>query len=181
MSFALSTRSLGSKGKCVDGKEIGSFLLGAAPVVLLVLLFKIQIAPAPDLLSERSFSAILEQLSDPRRHLLVLTAFQRQMRNVGGWPFSMPVMLLFYLLVVGVSTKLNCNNLRLLVTTLTSMVIGYYLVYIITPHELAWHLQYSLDRLLLQLWPSMLFAYFMTVRTIEEVVTLKETNLAHAG
>jgi len=81
---------------------------------------------------------------------------------------------------MGVTTKLNCNSLRLLVTTLTSMVIGYYLVYIVTPHDLAWHLQYSLDRLLLQLWPSAIFVYFMMVRTIEEAVTVRETKLHQA-
>jgi hypothetical protein len=178
--LALFITTLRSKEERVDGKKIGYLLLGAAPVLLLVLWFKIQIVPANDLFAERSFAAILQQLSDPRRHLLALTAFQREMRNFGGWPFSMPIMLLFYLLVMGVTTKLNCNSLRLLVTTLTSMVIGYYLVYIVTPHDLAWHLQYSLDRLLLQLWPSAIFVYFMMVRTIEEAVTVRETKLHQA-
>ena len=54
------------------------------------------------------------------------------------------------------------------------MLAGYYWVYILTPVNLTWHLQTSLNRLLAQLWPSAVFAYFLTTRTIEEVVAKRQ-------
>jgi hypothetical protein len=41
------------------------------------------------------------------------------------------------------------------------MLAGLFAVYVITPKDLAWQLQFSLDRLLLQLWPSALLAFFL--------------------
>lgn len=43
------------------------------------------------------------------------------------------------------------------------MAVGYFFVYILAPAELAWHLGSSFDRLLLQLWPIVVFTYFMPV------------------
>jgi hypothetical protein len=37
------------------------------------------------------------------------------------------------------------------------MLGGYFMVYVITPHVLELHLTYSLNRLLLQLWPAGVF------------------------
>jgi hypothetical protein len=40
--------------------------------------------------------------------------------------------------------------------TLGIMVAGYYMAYVVTPQDLAWHLDSSINRLLLHLWPSAL-------------------------
>lgn len=42
---------------------------------------------------------------------------------------------------------------RFLVPALGIVLAGYASVYALTPHDLAWHLETSLGRLLLQLWP----------------------------
>jgi hypothetical protein len=43
----------------------------------------------------------------------------------------------------------------------------YLLVYVLTPHELQWHMNYSMSRLLIHLFPAALFAYFLFVDTPE--------------
>jgi hypothetical protein len=40
---------------------------------------------------------------------------------------------------------------------------GYFAVYLITPYDIYWHLRFSLTRLFLQLWPSMIFLFFLAV------------------
>jgi len=168
-------------------KQIGYFLLGALPILVIIIFFKTQIVPANvsnptgsgALFSEvtaHPTSAILIRLSYLARHLAVLTALQREIRNFGGWPFSMPVMLVFYLLVLGLTINAKFKEeVVLLVTTLSLMFVGYYLAYIVEPHDLT---HYSVNRVLTQLWGSAIFAYFMIVRTIEEVSTIKETQIA---
>jgi hypothetical protein len=52
--------------------------------------------------------------------------------------------------------------------TVLVAVTGYLLVYLGTPHQLDWHLRFSLDRLLMQLWPAVLFAAFLLLNTAEE-------------
>ncbi len=41
------------------------------------------------------------------------------------------------------------------------MLIGYFFVYVLTPLDLAYHLATSLNRLFLQLWPGVIFLFFM--------------------
>ena len=48
-----------------------------------------------------------------------------------------------------------------LVGILGAMLAGYFFVYLTTPHDLAWHVSTSMDRLLIHLWPSMLLAVFL--------------------
>src|SRR5262245_12747248 len=45
---------------------------------------------------------------------------------------------------------------------------GYYVVYLTTPHELEWHLETSVLRLITQLWPLALLIYFLAVATLPE-------------
>ena len=45
-----------------------------------------------------------------------------------------------------------------------------FLFYILSPFDLKWHLDTSLNRLLLQVWPLAIFAYFAIVRAPEQVV-----------
>lgn len=47
---------------------------------------------------------------------------------------------------------------------------GYYLIYLITPHPVAWQLEFSLDRLLLHVYPVMLFLWFALVRDVAVVL-----------
>ncbi len=73
-----------------------------------------------------------------------------------------------YLFLSGV--KIDAKDKINLVTSLITlglMLSGFFIFYIITPKDLHWHLSTSLDRLLLQLWPSALFIYFMIVSPIK--------------
>jgi hypothetical protein len=54
------------------------------------------------------------------------------------------------------------------ILVLALMLAGYVLVYVVTPLDLPWHLQWSLPRLILQLWPLAVFAFFLGTATPEE-------------
>jgi hypothetical protein len=49
-----------------------------------------------------------------------------------------------------------------------------------TPQDLAWQLRTSLDRLLLQLWPSAVFLYLLVVRTPEQAFAPDAANRAQS-
>ena len=46
-----------------------------------------------------------------------------------------------------------------------AMLVLYYLSYIVTPRDIDWHLWASLHRLLVQIWPSIVFMFFMTLKS----------------
>jgi hypothetical protein len=51
---------------------------------------------------------------------------------------------------------------------LALMFVGYFFVYVLTPMDLIWHLGTSLERLLLQMWPTFLFLLFLVIGPAEE-------------
>ena len=77
-------------------------------------------------------------------------------------------MLIFPLLLIllGISKdKKFRNTINTALLVILSMLVGYFIVYIITPNELEYHLNTSLRRLLLQLLPSGFFIFFLKVST----------------
>ncbi len=46
---------------------------------------------------------------------------------------------------------------------------GYLVVYLIGPDSLDWILRTTLDRLLLQIWPSAVFLFFLSLRSPAEM------------
>ena len=59
---------------------------------------------------------------------------------------------------------------------LLAVYAGYFYAYVITPLDLNWHLNTSLDRLYAQLWPSLLFLVLGIFKTAEELATTTLTN-----
>jgi uncharacterized membrane protein YfbV (UPF0208 family) len=83
--------------------------------------------------------------------------------------------LAFYLLCLGTRIEEKVKpGIATALIALFLMLAGYFLVYVITPLNLQFHLAYSLDRLLLQLWPSFVFVYFLIVSAPDEVLVKKE-------
>ena len=55
--------------------------------------------------------------------------------------------------------------------TLTILFVfaGYLAAYLTTPYDLQWHISTSMDRLLLQVWPTFVLVFFLSISTPEEI------------
>ena len=60
------------------------------------------------------------------------------------------------------------------------MLLGYFGIYIITSNDLTWQLQTSLNRLFVQIWPSLLLAAFAGLRAPESMAILEAAAPAKA-
>jgi Dolichyl-phosphate-mannose-protein mannosyltransferase len=148
-------------------RQMAAFGAGLAPVLLIIIYFKVRLAPAHYLMSHEE-SNPWKKLLDPSRHTQVWDAIVREVTVFGGWSVSIPLLLVFYVLLLG--TKLGDREKPGAYAGLVAvalMVVAYSLTYVITPFDINWHLSTSLNRLLLQLWPSFIFGYFLVVRPIE--------------
>jgi hypothetical protein len=140
--------------------------LGVLPVGLVLVYFKTQHALANDLISGQDQESTLARLLDPARYQEIGSAFVTTLTA----SFSGPLLclaLLFLCLGI-VDRRHNRASLAPCLLALGLMLAGYFLVYLVTPHDLRWHLTNSLDRLLLQLWPLTLFYFFSVTATPEE-------------
>jgi hypothetical protein len=156
-----------------DLKKIVCYVVGALPVLLIVWYFKTEIVPvftsavANPATSIATGPGIISRLGNLSRHFAILTAYQGAIRAFGEGPFSMPIILAFYFLVFGTAANFSIRPLLVGLLSWIVMFVGYYVVYILASSKMTF---YSLDRILIQLWPSALFLFFMIVRTPEEAL-----------
>jgi hypothetical protein len=154
------------------------FIAGAIPVLVTIIYFKIKLAPPTDIFipSNKMAGAILvyqsltEKLSDYSRYILIFNSMAKAI-----WQFSsisigiIPLLLIYLFVCKSNKTKQNKFSIVTFFGTLVLMMAGYFFIYLISPYDLSWHLGTSLDRLILQLWPSFVFLLFFVVRTSEEI------------
>jgi hypothetical protein len=148
-----------------------SFSAGAVPVLLVVLYFKAAIAPANDLVAGQGFHATAGRLLDLSRYVLILKYCVIQFTGFRKWYAHPTYLLPVYLWLLGVKVERAARASLLTVSaTLGLIAAGYFFIYVTTPRDLEWHLTFSLDRLLIQLWPGFVLLYFLSVRSPEEAL-----------
>jgi hypothetical protein len=171
-----------SQGLKIYFKQMIYFAIGAAPILLVVIFFKAAIAPANDLVAGQSLSATAERVFDLSRYVLILKAFVNQLTGFRKWYLHPSYLLIIYAWLVGVKTaKTERTSLVTLVGTLGLILTGYLSTYVTTPRDLYWHLTFSLDRLLIQLWPSLVLLYFFVVVPPETALALGTTDFRSRG
>ncbi len=163
VATARCTVTVASDGWRRCAKEMVSFGFGLAPVLALVLHYRVQFASPNDLVSGDRIHTILADFMDFPRYLEITKEFGKQLFVFDRWGY-VPLALLIYSWLVGIQIREDQRNgLYFIAAVLGLTLSGYFFVYVITPHELVWHLRHSLDRLYIQLWPSLLMIYFLVV------------------
>lgn len=135
-------------------------LLAAAPIVLVVQLFKAQVAIPSDLFIGGKLKDNLLTLA---RYAQVSSAFVLEWTRTNNWSLLPYLLLLWPLAARPVLAGEARGGVLAGAAALLCLYAGYFAVYIITPHDLTIHLATSLERLCLHLWPALafllLFAY----------------------
>jgi len=139
-----------------------TLVLAAAPIFGLVLWLK-HVAPRGDLFQAPVI--MLQKVLTPARYWAILKWYVKQFFRFGEW-WPVPATLLFPALYVVLSDRHIApipKSRSIALWTLGLTLAGYFVIYVITPNELYWHLRFSLNRLFLQLWPSIIFLFFSSV------------------
>ena len=165
------TRRQGLRSSLYQLAAIG---LGLLPVLCVFLYHKLHLAPANDLVAGQESHASLARLVSPTRHALIATYLGRSIVSFGG---GLVFVLGAYAMLMRAQPLVRATPaLAKVWFILALMFAGYWLVYGLTPHDLQWHLSTSARRLLLQLLPTAVFAFFCWVATPEEVLVRPATD-----
>jgi len=164
---------ISSRGRMAWLREVPAFAVGLAPVLGIVLTFKLLVAPPNDLVSGQGLHATLERLVNWDRYVEVFRGLWNAAIGLMATAFWNPVwVFVVYLACVGVdAAEVRRPGFVTVVLAIGLTLAGYVLVYLVTPRDLSWHLRYSADRLLLQLWPAAVFLGFLIARTPEDCVS----------
>ena len=148
-------------------KQMGIFFMGALPVLLVIAYFKMNLAAPLDLIEAQGPHVTLKRLMDYSRYLAVCKAYLIYGVKFTECVVGLPLLVLYFFLVGRKVDEKNKMSINTALMTLILMLTGYLFVFVTTPRYLPVELDYALHRLLLQLWPSFVFIFFMIVRTPE--------------
>lgn len=150
-------------------EQLMPFLLGSLPILLIVIYFKAQLPTPGDILAAQGLQATVAKVTDLSRYWLILRAYLEWTIRFSRGAI---IVLVAYMLLVGRDPGVRSKVLTVMpASLLVLMLLGYFMVYLTTPYDLAWHVSSSISRLYLQLWPTAVFAAFLVTRTPEHVVS----------
>ena len=142
--------------------------MGAIPGVLLTLILKIALSPRSSMYFMGGPSAVFHRAIDGR-FWQILSAFITEFSAMGfGWYH--PILPLLAL-AIGLSfERERRKDLFLAAAIPCTMLVGYFGIYLISPFPMKWHLSSSLNRLLVQVWPSIILAVVVSFSRLERAV-----------
>ena len=175
VSVAWLRRPPANESRLNAGRKLIILLMATTPFLLLSLWFKHFIAPSGDLFSGPE--AMLHKILTPGRYWAILRWYGKDFLRFGNW--VVPTTVLFVALsFLSPSSGIRRPNpaFRSSVLTLALTLCGYFAVYVITPNDLYWHLRFSLNRLFLQLWPTIIFLFFLSLSGQASSESQSESN-----
>jgi hypothetical protein len=158
----------------------GWLAIGAAPGIILTLWFKFFLAPVVDpLVTQRA--SMLARLQDVSRYTEVARGFFDNLLHLGSG-VAHPLILLA---VLGILVRWQVEEryrlpLWIATTALVLVFLSYCMVYLMTPYALAWQVQSSFDRLILQVWPGFLLVFFVFLRSVVDPTPVVTEKIAAA-
>ncbi|HYL74423.1 MAG TPA: hypothetical protein VEU96_09465 [Bryobacteraceae bacterium] len=137
-----------------------------APLAV-VAFFKVRYAPANDLLSTAPRD-ILKHAIDIGRWVTVIEGFVTSFFSLGTFlvPIVLVLALYWYLVRFHVEER-DRLSLDMLLLTIGFMLAGNFAVYILLPGDVEWQVRTSVERLLLQVWPATLLAFFLAANRLQ--------------
>ena len=152
-------------------KILAWFGLGIIFPIGLVLYFKLFLAPPSDVLSN-GLARSIQQILDISRHREILQYFANEFVDFGRWASVigiLPILVVYFLLFrLPVQKELRSAYVAGIIILLVQLL-GDYAIYLITPYDLTWHLTYSIERVVLQIFPMAAFLILCASRTPEMI------------
>lgn len=144
------------------------FICASLPFALMLYFFKSQYAPPNDLVSGQSM-ATLERVCDWGRYQTIFEVLGRRFLYFGGGDFGVLPMLCVAVLFFGRAKEVNKSSIQSLLGLVGFLCAGYFLIYLTTPNSLDWQLKWSIRRIILQLWPLILFLGMLRMRSVTDI------------
>jgi hypothetical protein len=141
-----------------DARFVRWFAAGLVPPLALLLFFATSVAPPSGLLDQIATSHPLEKLLAMDRHFAVGGYMTSEFLRWGNWSVASPTWFVVCWTLVGLFHTRHLSTATLTAAATIALILTtYYGVYVLTPHDLDWHLDTSWRRLVAQLWPTIVW------------------------
>ena len=155
-------------------------LLGAAPGVLATAVLKLFVAQGREAILPQTMGEAVTKIAGAGRWWQAALGFGKAIYDAGNlWthPVLLAAVLAFALRFIPTAER----KARLwLWIPLAVTAAAEYGLYLVTTADLNWHISTSVSRLVAQLWPSLIWLFFLTLRTPEEYMQASPAPVAAA-
>lgn len=145
-----------------------NYVLGLAFPLLVTVLFKLFLAPSNDLISAQgsSFGKLLEL----ERYAIIFKEAGGMLWNLGNTPISLIGLIILVALLMG--RFMNRTPGMWIVGVVIGLQLAvYFVIYLLTPLELTYHLRTSADRLYMHVLPLALLWFFIWIKSPQEYLS----------
>jgi hypothetical protein len=138
-------------------RQLASFAIGLIVPMFVIVLFKSMFAPVNDLIFNLHYHEAVQKILSAERHKVILQSFVKGFWTFGAWKVQPMIPMAAFIALIGIDRAMLRRSYWLACILILAIVLaGYYAVYLTTSWTLQDHLNSSLARLLIQLWPSFL-------------------------
>jgi hypothetical protein len=142
-----------------------AFVAGALPALAPIAVFKARVATSSDIFGAAGRAGMMARAMDISRYRLIAREGIKHIWSFGPLVVSPFVLLAIYLIVVGWRKgDRDRGAIRAGAVALLLTAAGYFLIYLLRDQDLQWLLDTSADRLLVQLWPGVVFMVMLAAR-----------------
>ena len=137
------------------------YFAGLILPTLVLVSFKLFFAPANDLVSadNKHLSSISAVLTDAGRYSTILEF----------WLKTLISQYMYILVLVFAVFILNRKFFRSLpAVVIGALLLAYFVIYLITPHDLKWHLSTSVSRIFLHVYPAIVYLILLAINEVKE-------------
>lgn len=148
-------------------QELFLYFIGLLLPLVFLFYFKLQITRPNEFLSGEGIK-ITQSLIDFSRHQMIFNSFKNFFLHSGGW-YNIGIFLILcvYFLICHSRIKNNSGMIFISFAIFACQILGYYVIYLITPNDLEWQLNYSLNRLFVQIYPAVVFVVLIASQSPE--------------
>ena len=162
-------------------RQLLFFAAGLVPILLIIFYFKVTVAAQNGYLAPLEESNLMSRILDISRYQTIGDYLIKKGLIFGNWAVAIIPLLAFYLLLLGARLdERRKRNVMASLSILGLMFLGFLAIYVISSRDVDWLIVTSLDRLISQLWPSIIFIFFLTVKTPEEALMKEDVMSAQA-
>jgi hypothetical protein len=145
-------------------------ILGSLPGVSATLAIKLWLGMGTEAMFPATVRQAVSFLAQPARWWAIALAFARGLWQLGALPWAHPILLVAAVaFVAGVIPRPERAFRAWLLIPIAAVFAADYGVFVLTTADLNWHLGTSVDRLILQMWPALLFVAFLMLQPLEDV------------
>jgi len=149
------------EGRAGLGPQFLRFAAGALPPVAVVTFFKLHFAPSNDMLTQKP-ADLIAHLAVFGRWIITFQGLVKVLFVIGGFLLPMVLILALYWFLVRLHVA-ECDRtpLATVLLALGLTLAGEFVAYVAFPPDIVTQLNVSLERLVMQLWPAGLLAFFL--------------------